>query len=160
MSLIQEALQKATRQPEVQESAPKQDPFRMIETQQNPYTDLQGPSPASLKVRAVLAGLLIFVAAFFVMQSLVPVISKWVSPKKVASSAKGMVKPSKPLSPHGFSNRSFVLSGMITQDHEQYAIINDQIVRVGEVIDGATLNEVGDRQVTLNLRGKKITLQL
>lgn len=145
MSLIQEALQKATRQPEVQEPAPKQD-FE--------------PSPASLKVRAVVAGLLIFVAAFFVVQSLVPVISKWVPPKKAVSSAKGMAKPSKLLSSHVFSNRSFVFSGMTTQDSEQYAIINDQIVRVGEVIDGATLNEIGDRQVTLNLRGKKITLQL
>ncbi len=141
MSLIQEALQKANRQKEatpVQPVPKPQNYFRIIENEEELAAKLKDPSPASLKIRTILAGVLIFIAAFFAVQSFVA------------------IKPSAP----GFS-KGFVLTGITGMNNEeQYAIINDQIVRVGEKIGGGVVEEIQAKEVILNLRGKKIKLEL
>ncbi|MBI3316374.1 MAG: hypothetical protein HYZ85_00015 [Candidatus Omnitrophica bacterium] len=129
MSLIQEALKKANQEKIV---SPKIEPETI-------RFDLEEPSPNSLKIKAIIAGLLIFFSAFFVVQSLIP--------------AKLPI-------PGNVSSRAFVLSGVTTQGGGQYAIINNQVVGIGKVVDGAVLEEITSHQVTLNLRGKKISLAL
>ncbi|MBI3313195.1 MAG: hypothetical protein HYZ83_03060 [Candidatus Omnitrophica bacterium] len=150
MSLIQEALQKANRQKETAPAQPASKPqnyFRIIENEEELAARLKDPPAAPLKIKTILAGILIFVAAFFGVQSLMTMTSKITLPKNTA-------KPSA-----GFS-KGFVLTGITGMNEEQYAVINDQIVRVGEKVDGGVVEEIQSKEVVLNLRGKKIKLQL
>jgi len=50
------------------------------------------------------------------------------------------------------------LSGVYFQNNEGYALINNRIVKSGDVIQGATVKEVGLEKVILEFEGRVITL--
>jgi hypothetical protein len=52
----------------------------------------------------------------------------------------------------------FVLSGLIYSDKESYCLINGQVVKQGEFINGAKLVRVTKDEAVLDFRGKQIIL--
>ena len=54
----------------------------------------------------------------------------------------------------------YVLSGISRVGSSEYAIINGMIVQVGDSIDGAYIEEIFEREVTLNTRSGEIKLNL
>ena len=53
-----------------------------------------------------------------------------------------------------------VLNGIAHGDGEEMAMLNNQIIRVGDEIEGATLSEVGADYVVLQKEGKTLKLKL
>ncbi|MFH1655519.1 MAG: hypothetical protein ABH954_02785 [Candidatus Omnitrophota bacterium] len=54
----------------------------------------------------------------------------------------------------------FVLSGIVTMDNEKTALINDQMVKKGEYIEGAYIINIVDDKVYLDLGGKAVVLEI
>ena len=53
-----------------------------------------------------------------------------------------------------------VLNGIVHGNGEEMAMLNNQIIRVGDEIEGATLSEVGADYVVLQKKGKPLKLKL
>jgi len=53
-----------------------------------------------------------------------------------------------------------VLQGTAVLDGKPIAVINDRRVYEGDKIDGATVVRIGEREVELELDGRKFTLSL
>ena len=68
-----------------------------------------------------------------------------------------------PASPIVSRAPDFNLSGVIYSDFspkDSFCIINDKIVKVGEVVDGAKLLSVSQNMATVEYQGKEITLSV
>lgn len=61
-------------------------------------------------------------------------------------------KPQEPVLP------SFVLNGLFFSGNDGYALVNNQIVREGDVVDGAEVERIIDNAVELKCQGKEIKL--
>lgn len=66
-------------------------------------------------------------------------------------------KPNSPAVKHT-ENKLWQLSGIIYNNHAPSAIINKKSVSVGDVIDDATVKEINQKDVKIELNGKEITL--
>lgn len=56
--------------------------------------------------------------------------------------------------------RGLSLTGVTRAGEEWTAIINNRLVRVGDWVSGARVEAIEDRQVTLDIEGRKVTLNL
>lgn len=54
----------------------------------------------------------------------------------------------------------FVLKGIVTKNNEKVALINDEMLRKGEYIDGAYIINILDNKVYLDLGGKPVVLKI
>ena len=54
--------------------------------------------------------------------------------------------------------KSFVLNGIFFSRDEGYALINNQIVKMGDTVDGATVLRIAEEEVELNSSGTSIKL--
>jgi len=54
----------------------------------------------------------------------------------------------------------FVLSGVVTMDNEKIALINDEMVKKGDYIEGAYVINIVDDKVYLDLGGKPLVLKI
>ena len=52
-----------------------------------------------------------------------------------------------------------VLNGVFFSDEQGYALINNQVVKEGDVIEGAVVKAIGLKDVLLSREGKSITLE-
>ena len=69
------------------------------------------------------------------------------------------VRPAPPLfRPLGYNQ--FVLTGITQAGNEWTAIVNNQLVRVGDEIDNARVQTIDEEKVVLNLEGQAIHLNL
>ena len=53
---------------------------------------------------------------------------------------------------------TFILNGVFSSGNESYALIDNQIVRIGDKIKGAVLKKITSEEVTLNFAGSEIKL--
>ncbi len=65
-----------------------------------------------------------------------------------------------PLSLPSRTESTFTLSGVVQGEGEPFAVINNQITRVGDEVEGARLIAIGTNQVTLLRDGEEILLRL
>jgi hypothetical protein len=54
----------------------------------------------------------------------------------------------------------YVLTGITVVDGDRFALVNDQIVTVGDSVDGAFITEILDREVVLETRAGEIRLKI
>jgi type II secretory pathway component PulC len=54
---------------------------------------------------------------------------------------------------------AFVLSGIVFSKEDSYAIVNDQVLRVGDQIRGAKLMAVAPDSITLDVQGQPVVIQ-
>jgi len=54
----------------------------------------------------------------------------------------------------------FKLNGIVHDKDKPMAVINDKIVEVGEIVDGAKVTEINSDKAELSYRGRKIILQI
>lgn len=62
-------------------------------------------------------------------------------------------------SPQG-KRRSFVLNGIVNIDKKRMALINDEVVKKGDYIEGAAVIDILDDKVFLDLGGKPVVLKI
>ena len=55
---------------------------------------------------------------------------------------------------------SLVLNGIFFSENEGYAVINNQIVKVGDTVEGATVKQIGFDEVELEFAGSTFKLNL
>lgn len=82
--------------------------------------------------------------------------------KEIASS---MAKQKQPVQissskPVRATSERFALNGVVTMDNEKVALINDEMVRKGDFIDGAYVINILDNKVYLDLGGKPVVLKI
>ena len=138
VSLIQEALEKAGRS--VKEPA-------VLAPDPGPADPQEFKKPFQVsKSTVLLAGAFIFLAAFILFQSVRP----RSFPGTPAFAAPGIFNPQK-----------WSLSGITVSGDERFALINNEVVGVGDRLPGnAVVRQIGSRIVILESQGKKIKLSL
>jgi hypothetical protein len=57
-------------------------------------------------------------------------------------------------------NKDFELTGIMYSEYEPAAIINNRVVKTGDVIEGATVASIQETLVKLSQQGKEIILQV
>jgi hypothetical protein len=82
--------------------------------------------------------------------------------KQIAGSASEQKQPVQFSSsrPAKTSSERFILNGVVNMDNEKVALINDEMVRKGEFIDGAYVINILDNKVYLDLGGKPVVLKI
>lgn len=81
--------------------------------------------------------------------NLSPILSKE-TPSQAIPIVSGKMKSEPP--------KSFVLNGVFFAEDQGYALINNRIAGVGDVVDGATVKKIGLDEVELEVEGKTIKL--
>lgn len=69
-------------------------------------------------------------------------------------------EPTTPAKPTKTTKEKFILNGIVTMDNEKVALINDEMVRKGEYIEGAYVINILENKVYLDLGGKPIVLKI
>ena len=155
MSIINEALKKT--EEDLQKNAAKD---------QLTAPKSVGSKPALLYVLILLAGLLL---GNFIFNLLGKKIQTTQTPKKnilPVIQAKNLPPPAALPSPTPKDNKpalitpepTFVLNGIFFSDNDGYALVNNQIVREDDFVDGAKVGLITSDTVELDNAGQKITL--
>jgi len=150
MSIINEALKKTEQH--IQENAAKRNSLP---------AKLSGPNPFLLYILILLAGIAL---SSFIFSLLGPKI-KTVAPKKAAIAIQQPVslpplpeKPDLAKEEQKAPEATFVLNGIFFSDKDGYALVNNQIVRENDSVDGAKVTKITANTVELNSQEKLITL--
>ena len=149
MSLIHEALEKLEVQKKVHFKKPVLE--KPIPEKKNQAVH----EPPNYGIIYSIAGVLVF---SFVVGLVYFLISSHPSQQQGSTSAKPAAKGSlfKPyVSPSQFS-----LTGMTRVSGDWNAIINNQLVRVGDTINGALVQSIEEAGVTLNFQGQTVQLDM
>ena len=56
-------------------------------------------------------------------------------------------------------NPQLVLNGIVLSEEGNIALINDQILKAGDTVEGALVEEISGNQVVLSFKARKITLK-
>lgn len=64
------------------------------------------------------------------------------------------------LAPQAMQAPNFNLTGIVYSPKDSFCIINDQVIKVGEDIQGAKLINVGPNEVILDYKGSKVQLSM
>ncbi len=64
------------------------------------------------------------------------------------------------LAPQAMHAPNFNLTGIVYSPKDSFCIINDQVIKVGEDIQGAKLVNVGPNEVILDYKGNKVQLSM
>lgn len=182
MSLIQAALEKA-HQPEPEEPKPvpiiSEEPrmqtnkfYEAVETEVNPVfagkkrkTLSRKPMthtapltiPPQYRMTAAIAGMIFFsiLAGVFILPA-----KTTVQPMPMSSQSVVM-KTQTPVTQKTISQVKFMLTGITEADGVQLALINDQVVGVGDLLrEKAVVKSIAESAVTLEWQGRQITLTL
>ena len=139
MSLIQEALEKAG---------------KTIPETLSAETTAKIPETAEIsKSKTLLAGAFIFLAALIVFYLL--------PHRHRGSDRTAAAQPAPKRWAHAPFQPKWVLSGVTISNSQQLALVNDQVVGVGETIGkDAVVKEIDSRSATLEFQGRKIRLTL
>jgi hypothetical protein len=155
MSIINEALKKT--EEGIQKNTTKENQLGTIRPT---------PKPFLLYILILLAGLFL---GNFIFDQLNHKIKTTHLPKKVMNSpiaqqptalAPPPVKAALPLKEkeHPATETIFILNGIFFSDQGGYALVNNQIVRESDSVDGAKVERITANTVELNNAGKLITL--
>lgn len=166
MSLIQEALEKAGRSVEIEEaptrpSAVKQS-SQMTTTVSQPSVSHLATRRRNSQIPILIFGILIFLGGLIAYHFL----ASWAqhsSPTKDGGKAlRSSVEAHMPsivpnLTPQG----KFTLTGITISGDQRLALINDQVVAVGDRVgEKAFVKEIQERRVILEFQGREVKLAL
>ena len=163
MSLIHEALQKLEEEtksvpnPEVPELAERQTVL-LSETPVPPAR----PSPPEKKSRVVF-GIGVVLGFFFILGAgyLFLVSRDKTGSKPEFTGAAEVTRPPAPLLRVSSRRQGpFHLTGISRSGSDWTAIINNELVRVGETVNGAEVKEIRSQEVILDFKGQTLTLSL
>ena len=156
MSIINEALKKT--EEHLQKNTTKDNPL--------PHKPA-GPKPFLLYILILLAGLLLSNFIFTLLRHLPlgNVSSSTQTPMKnalpviqITNSPSLPLLPSQPLEVKKPAKANFVLNGIFFSDNDGYALVNNQIVRENDYVDGAKVGLITANTVELDNAGQTITL--
>lgn len=83
-----------------------------------------------------------------------PAAKKQAKPKALQKKGASLLKNIPFLPAVKKESDAFVLNGIFFSEGEGYVLINNQILKVGDVVNGATVREIGKEEVTLEARGR------
>ncbi len=151
MSIINEALKKT--EEHLQKNTAKATPLPLKPS---------GPKSVLLYILILLIG---FLLSNFIITLLRNKTQTIQTPKKNTDAATQIIiPPSPPILPslpeeeHKPIEPSFVLNGIFFSDNDGYALVNNQIVRENDYVDGAKVGEITANSIELDNAGEKITL--
>lgn len=150
MSIINDALKKAEQ--EGRSKFPLLHPLKKLEISQNKYRYFKFTLP--------FIGILSIISLFFLFNSLSP---KKIGVRKMGS---GKNRPYSPILSKVIPARTtrvkagLSLNGIVFSEEGSWAVINDRIVREGDIIGGAKLLNIEENSVELSLPHKKLILKL
>ena len=149
MSLIHEALEK------LEQEKKEKAPGSILELQREDSKE-RVSFRASRRAAYGIVGVLIFSfllgLGYHWVHSPRPDSAQRVPPKK---EGRGAVVPARSKSENGFS-----LTGVTRMGSDWTAIVNNQLVRVGDSVDGAVVERIQQERVVLKDRGQTVTLSL
>ena len=159
MSLIQEALEKAGRMPAAGKAVTaSQTPSPAHEK----AVPVSGSQPQASKNAKVILGIFIFLSGFILLHLLGTRV-QYSSPKKDGGQALlPLVEARVPsIMPDLTLHPRFSLTGITTSGTERLALINNQVVGVGDRIgEKAIVKEIQERRVILEFQGREVQLKL
>lgn len=151
MSIINEALKKTEQR--IQQNEAKNNP---------PPANLAGPKPFLLYILILLAGIYLSNFIFILLGHKIKTAQV---PKKTATAIREPAvfspAPDKPVlvkEEKEAPEANFVLNGIFFSDNDGYALINNQIVRENDLVDGARVKKITANTVELSSQEKLITL--
>lgn len=154
MSLIHEALEKIEQEKKTKWRRPPPIP-EVSEPAAAKVSPKEGESPKTIYA---MAGILLFFFAIGVVYLMTrSQTEKWGGPGGLSSPPP---RRSLPLSLPSFDRSRFALTGITRVNADWTAIINNQLVRVGDGVSGATVEAIQKERVLLDFKGQKITLSL
>ena len=152
MSIINEALKKT-----------EQDLKKNTANDQPKPIGRARPKPYLLYILILLAGFALSNSIFGLLQHKIKTIQ---APNKNAAAVDQIINPPPflPILPspspqeHKPIETSFVLNGIFFSDNDGYALVNNQIVRKNDFVDGAKVSLITANSVQLDNAGETITL--
>jgi len=162
MSLIEEALRRAkdpTLKLSIQEISEQKGPHPVLVDEPVPIADPPGPSAKQRRLQSVAVSLCLMAAAGVMVATVV-----------LAGAALFGRRAGEPVLNAGFQSDGrlidlpnvrppYVVSGVAQGAGPSFAVINGQILSVGETVNGATLMEIYENTVRLRTQsGKEIAL--
>ncbi|MBI2167697.1 MAG: hypothetical protein HYU34_05610 [Candidatus Omnitrophica bacterium] len=163
MSLIHEALQKLEEEtknvpnPEVSEPAERQ----TTPLSESPLLSAK-PSPPEKKSKVVF-GIGAVLGFFFILglgYLFLASRDKTDSQPEFTGAAEVSRPPAPPLPVSSRRQGPFHLTGISRSGSDWTAIINNELVRVGEAVNGAEVKEIRSQEVILDFKGQTLTLSL
>lgn len=151
MSIINEALKKTGQH--IQENEAKKNSLPDKKT---------GPRPLLLYILILLVGISLSSFIFSLLGHKIKTVE--VSKKAAIAIQQPAILPPLPVEPvlakeeKKAPEAAFVLNGIFFSDNDGYALINNQIVRENESVDGAKVTKITANTVELNNQEKLITL--
>jgi hypothetical protein len=144
MSIINEALKKAE---------------QSIHNNLAKETSLSDTKPAA---KPYILYILILAAGLFISNFIFGLLSHRIkTPPAVKTPVKEITAEPAPVilpAPLLEENKAFILNGIFFSDNDGYALVNNQIVREGDLVDTATVKTITANSVELDNAGKIITL--
>ena len=154
MSIINEALKKTEQ--DIQKNTAKENPPSSI----NP-----APKPFLLYILILLIGLFLGNFIFDQLNHKIKTVCKpektivtALPPQPVALVAPLPTEPTLPIKEKKPPEPNFILNGIFFSDNGGYALVNNQIVRENDSVDGAKVEKITANTVQLDNAGKLITL--
>ena len=162
MSLIHEALEKLG-----QEKGAKEKKIIPGTESAEPVTPSEGPGPTAAKApESDPARSLYWLGGALTLFFIVGIVY-WIGNSLQKGPREGGQSPSlTPVArehgsfPHHSSQGRFSLTGITEAGGDYSAIVNNQLVRVGDRVSGAEVQSITDREVRLEDRGQTVTLSL
>lgn len=160
MSIINEALKKVEKQRDQAAEKPAKDEARPTAISQINTDIVNAERKKTLNpwvTRMIIAGACIFVLSFVVALIINPPHRK--GPLQYSQNV--VIPPGAAAGnmPQAASNRSgFKLSGIMLSEEGPVAIINNEIVKKGDTINGATVDSIEEFTVKLSTQGQEFTL--
>lgn len=120
-------------------------------------------TPAKDQMRSGNSGVIYGIAGVLLFFFLAGLVYFLTTIEKVSQTPRSLPKESVRRAPslfHSPRRNQFILTGVTRAGAEWTAIINNELVRVGEGINGATVRSIEQEGVTLDLNGEMIKLSL
>lgn len=125
--------------------------------------DKDAPKPKDTsKAKPIIIFILVIILGFFAGNMLISSLTRskfkpTVSPVLPMQIEKPVLPPA-PAEPVRSSEPTLVLNGILFEQDKGYALINNQVLKVGDTIKEAKVQEISMEKVVLEFEGRKITL--
>ena len=174
MSIIHEALKKAAQIKKRAKTTGAQKESQTLDSNDKITAIKLEPEPAAkkepLKKQKFLILPAVIMSMLFLIVAVGFLLNNYLLPKKIKTEGADLIPakevlpfsqlPTNKPSPKTTPPRAFVLSGIVYEDKEPMAVINDSIYTVGEYVSGAKITEITRQRVLLEKAGEEIELKV